>query len=271
MHTFPAALQTAITKKRIAQIIRITLTDTTVLAYTNHDKALTLDGDTFDPLSGDFGAQGSQRTGTSVDNQVFTLAWDGTDEQDLIDGRYDDAVVEIGIAGWEDAANAFAWLNKYNLGKLNWNRDSIVVDLMGSMRGLANPLGHTFGPRCYAILGDGECQVNIAALAVTGSVTSITTARFAFADTSRAEAEHEFSDGRITWTSGLNNGKTYTVEYSNADDFTLQLPTPKDIQVGDTYSMTPGCNHGPDDCRTKFSNGVNFQGMPFLRGESTLQ
>lgn len=271
MRTFPAALESAIASGRICRIVRITLTDATVLAWCNHDKPLTLDGNTFAPLPGDLTGSATQRTGTTVDNQVFSLAWDGTDEQDLIDGRYDDAVVELGVAGWEDPANAWAWLHKYDLGKLAWNRDSIQVDLMGTMRILAQLLGRTFGPRCPAILGDDLCQVNLASYTVTGTVTSVSNARMVFADSSRTEAEHWFSDGRITFTSGLNNGKTYTVEYSSGADLTLQLPTLANVAIGDTYSMTPGCNHGPDDCRYKFFNGINFQGWPFLRGETTIQ
>lgn len=271
MKTFPAALNTALANGRICRILRVTLTDATVLAWCNHDQSLTLDGTTFTPMPGDLSGSAAQRVGTTVDNQLFNLAWDGTEEQDLIDGRYDDAIVELGIAGWEDPANAWAWLHVYDLGKLAWNRDGIQVDLMGRMRALAQPLGTTFSPRCGHILGDARCGVDLSAYQVSGTVTSVTHARMQFEDSGRSETEHWFSDGEITWTSGANTGKTHTIEYSNADSFTLQLPALQNIAVGDTYDMTPGCNHGDDDCRTKYGNGPHFGGWPFLRGETSIQ
>lgn len=270
MKQFPAALEAALEAGRICRIVRVTLTDSTVLAYCNHDKPLTLDGSTFQPMPGDLAGSAVQRVGTSVDNQVFNLTWDGTEEQDLIDGRYDDARVELGVAGWEDPTNAWAWLHVYDLGKLAWNRDGIQVDLMGTMRILGQPIGGSFSPRCRNILGDALCGVNLPGTAVGVTVTAVSQERMEFSDSGRSEPEHWYSDGRITWTSGANSGHTYTVEYSNGPNFTLQLPTRRPMAVGDTAQMTPGCNHG-DDCRHKFGNTPNFNGWPFLRGETTVQ
>jgi hypothetical protein len=45
--------------------------------------------------------------------------------------------------------------------------------------------------------------------------------------------------------------------------FTLHLPMPYDIAVGDTYEAVPGCRkRRSEDCNIKFNNVVNFRGFP---------
>lgn len=271
MKAFSAALLAQIDAGTTARLARVTLADATVLAWTDHDKPLTVDGTTFTSVAGQIRGTGNERTGATVDNQKFMLRRADATDQELTDGNYDDARIELGIVGWGDATLPFHWLHVYDLGALQWDRDKISVDIMGTMRALGQPLGGVFTPRCDVILGDSRCQVDLNAYKVSGTVTSVTQTRMQFSDTSRAEAEHYFSDGRITWLTGANAGKTYTIQYSNGAAITMQLPTLRDIAVGDTYEMTPGCDHTADTCRTKYSNGVNFQGFPFLRGETQLQ
>lgn len=271
MKSFSAALSAQIDAGKTARIARVTLADTTVLAWTDHDKPLTVDGTAFVPVAGQIRGTGNERTGASVDNQKFMLRRADATDQELTNGDYDDARIELGIVGWGNSTLPFHWLHIYDLGALSWDRDKINVDIMGTMRALGQPLGGVFTPRCEVILGDSRCQVDLTAYKVNGTVTAVSHTRMEFADSSRAEAEHWFSDGRITWLTGDNAGKTYTIQHSNGAAFTMQLPTARDMQVGDTYEMTPGCDHTADTCRSKFSNGVNFQGFPFLRGETQIQ
>jgi uncharacterized phage protein (TIGR02218 family) len=45
------------------------------------------------------------------------------------------------------------------------------------------------------------------------------------------------------------------------------LPMTRAIQVGDTYSLIPGCKKRfSTDCVAKFNNGVNFRGEPHVPG-----
>jgi len=39
------------------------------------------------------------------------------------------------------------------------------------------------------------------------------------------------------------------------------------VQVGDVFTIYPGCQKRlQQDCITKFSNGINFGGFPYLPG-----
>lgn len=80
-----------------------------------------------------------------------------------------------------------------------------------------------------------------------------------------------FGYGVLTWLTGANAGRSEDVRlYQNGGIFTLALPMGYDIAIGDTYSVTPGCDKQISTCRTKFSNVVNFRGFPKVPGSDKL-
>jgi uncharacterized phage protein (TIGR02218 family) len=93
-----------------------------------------------------------------------------------------------------------------------------------------------------------------------------------FVDTSRTEATGTFNYGKLTWTTGSNNG--VSMEVKNWDNpsqtFSLWLPMPNAIQAGDTYSVYPGCDKRFTTCQTTFNNTVNFGGFPYVPGVGNI-
>lgn len=79
-----------------------------------------------------------------------------------------------------------------------------------------------------------------------------------------------FDYGVLTFTSGANNGRSMEVRQYTEGMITLSLPMPYPIEVGDTYTMTPGCDKFLTTCRDKFSNVVNFRGEPYLPGRDKV-
>jgi hypothetical protein len=75
-----------------------------------------------------------------------------------------------------------------------------------------------------------------------------------------------FDFGLVTWLTGLNAGAPMEVKAFVPKQVTLQLPMPYLIQIGDTYTMTAGCDRRATTCRSKFSNFVNFRGFERLPG-----
>ncbi len=112
----------------------------------------------------------------------------------------------------------------------------------------------------------------------TGSVTALATppdlstenARRQFIDTGKTEASQYWQLGRLTWTTGQNAGQAHDIRSFDTGAFTLETPTRYPIQVGDSYSVVPGCDKSQATCISKFSNGVNFGGFPHLKGEDDL-
>lgn len=93
-------------------------------------------------------------------------------------------------------------------------------------------------------------------------------------DDSRADADYWFSAGAVTWTSGLNSGRSMEIrEWTGGDaqEAVLFLKMPSEVQVGDTGTIYPGCQKRLlADCRDKFNNVINFRGEPYIPGEDEV-
>lgn len=80
-----------------------------------------------------------------------------------------------------------------------------------------------------------------------------------------------FAGGLVTWGTGNNaglKGEVKTVEIPSSI-VTLLLPPSGPIQVGDTLTLTAGCDKARRTCISKFSNIVRFRGEPFVPGLDT--
>lgn len=75
-----------------------------------------------------------------------------------------------------------------------------------------------------------------------------------------------FDNGTITFTSGANNGRSQDIVYYDVGRFTLFLPMPFPVSIGDTYVATAGCDKSLQTCRDRFFNQFNFRGSPYVPG-----
>lgn len=76
-----------------------------------------------------------------------------------------------------------------------------------------------------------------------------------------------FTGGLMTMTSGANAGLSMEVGAYAPGSMTLRLSFPYPLEVGDAYTMTPGCGKRfIEDCVGVWDNGVNHRGEPFLPG-----
>jgi hypothetical protein len=80
--------------------------------------------------------------------------------------------------------------------------------------------------------------------------------------------------GLITFTSGLNAGLTKEVRTWVPNVLSLYLPMPFAVQVGDAFTITPGCDKRRPTCVQKFDNllgpdGIHggFRGEPDVPGQ----
>jgi len=101
-----------------------------------------------------------------------------------------------------------------------------------------------------------------------------------FIDISIGKATDYFNGGLLTWTSGSNSGYSMEVKSfvksMSFYNFYLFQTMPNDIQVGDTFKVTVGCDKIVPTCK-EFSpeNGTrgniyNFRGEPFLPGNDQI-
>ncbi len=78
-----------------------------------------------------------------------------------------------------------------------------------------------------------------------------------------------FQEGHLTWTSGGNNAQSMEVKSYDGGTQTLKLflKMRSTVEVGDTFTILPGCDKKRATCQDKFANVVNFQGEPDVPGE----
>lgn len=257
----------------LATCWKLTLTDTTVLGFTNHPSDLVIDSVTYQASAGATPTSVATGADLRVDELQVMGFLDSTTitDADLLAGRFDYAEVEVFLVNYNAVSDGALTLRRGWLGEVQIKGGQFSAELRGITQHLQAAVGRTYSPACGADLGDSRCGVTLASFTVTGNVTSVTDASM-FADTGRTEADNYFRHGLLTWTSGNNVGRSVEVAgFTNSTgEFSLYTAMPEAIQVGDAYSVYAGCDKAFATCKNKFSNVVNFRGFPHIPGADKM-
>lgn len=242
-----------------------------VFGFTNHVADLTVGGVLYQASTGYTPSGITNNINLAVDNLDVIGLLDSTTitEQDLQAGLWDYADIEIFQVNYQDLSQGTLKLCKGNLGEIKLGRQQFTAELRGLAQKLQQTIGEVYSPSCRAQLGDVRCTVDLTPFTVTGTVTSVADAH-QFADSSRTEADDYFKGGVIKFTSGDNEDINMEIKSYTSDQFTLQLPMPYVVQIGDTYTAIAGCQKRISDCIGKFSNVVNFRGEPYVPGNDKI-
>jgi uncharacterized phage protein (TIGR02218 family) len=79
-----------------------------------------------------------------------------------------------------------------------------------------------------------------------------------------------YDDGIMTFTSGVNSGLSYQIRMWDGVTLTLDNALFVAPSPGDTFHISPGCDHTSNDCFTKFNNLVNFRGFEKIPGQDVI-
>lgn len=255
----------------VCTIWKVTRKDTTVFGFTDCTHDLVYLGTTYEASTGHTPSSIKTTSNLSVDNLEVESVLDSANitEADLEAGLWDFASVEIMLVNYLDLTMGHMMLRKGTMGNVRTGRFNFVAELRGMMQPLQQVVGRVYTPGCNADLGDTRCGVTLASYTVSGTVTTATNQR-QFTDTSRGEAAGYFNGGLITWTSGNNDGYQMEVKSFASGVTVLQQFMANAIQIGDTYSMSAGCDKLLTTCKTKFSNVINFRGFPHIPGNDRM-
>jgi uncharacterized phage protein (TIGR02218 family) len=162
------------------------------------------------------------------------------------------------------------------LGEVRRAGSAFTAELRGLAHRFAEESGRLYTRTCNADLGDARCTVDLTTPAMRGSgaVAALTAASAFRADGLDTYTDGWFTAGRLAWTSGANAGLAVEVKTHrlDADGVTLELwqATPEPLAVGDTFTVTAGCDKHFDTCVARFDNAVNFRGFPHIPGNDFL-
>lgn len=253
---------------------KLVRSDGAVLGFTDHDRALLFDNTSFEPATGFSASAIEASLGLSVDNlnAIGALSASAITEADLAAGIYDDAEIEIFRVNWDNPSQRVL-LRRGNLGEVKRGRLGFEAEIRGLAHRLNQPVGRVYQIGCDADLGDERCGVALGDPAFTaqgsvadagGQLTSFTTAGL------DGFASGWFERGKLTFTSGANQGQAVEVKRHLADlgaqSIELWREMPNTISSGDEFTVTAGCDKQFSTCRDKFDNVVSFRGFPHMPG-----
>ncbi len=255
----------------LATCWKLTRRDETVMGFTEHDKALIIEGVTYEAASGFTRSAINTQADLSADNLDLEgmLSSTSITEPDIMAGLYDFAEIEIFMVNYADLSQGKLKLRRGWLGEVSLNRQKFVAEVRGLMQALSQQIGALYSPACRANLGDARCKVNMAGFTVTGTVTAVTDNQN-FKDSAREEEAGYFNFGNITFTSGNNAGLSMEVKTYSPGIIELVFAMPYSVQVGDAYTMQAGCDKTLGTCKGRFNNVLNFRGEPHVPGTDAM-
>lgn len=284
MRTIPplllSDLQNAVTTLAICW--RVVRKDGDLILGTTCDKNVTVaTGDlagTYSSAAGITGSNISSNSDLSVDNMEVVGKVIAEDDLSITDlrasdieaGLFDDARVIIFMTNWVDPTRGILTLRDGNIGGITRTSEGrYTSELRGLSQRLRQNLIQTYSVTCNAELGDARCKFPLSTATASGTVDAVTDrATFDSTLSGIASGLDVFIGGLLTWVTGDNAGFSMEVKHdgnpSGLGSMKLYEPMPNDIQVGDTFSVSPGCDKTIETCRDRFDNIVNFRGYGVL-------
>ena len=146
----------------LAVCVKLTLVDTTILAYTEHDADLTVTSLLHKAVAGYNPSAVRSTEGAAPDNLEATFLMDDIDiiAADLIAGRFDGARIEVYEVDWTNlGAGIYRRKTTGFIGPVSVQDDLGTVDFFSLAQLLETVLGENYSPICQARLFDTRCGI----------------------------------------------------------------------------------------------------------------
>ncbi len=205
----------------------------------------------------------------AVDNLDVTGAWaDNTVRVDItradIEARnLDFASVRTFFANWRAPDDGQVPMRSGFLGPITYDSSGgYTTQVRGLAQLLQQNIVQTYSDKCTVKrLGDARCKLDVAALSITATVTTVVSRREFTVSGIVAQPAGYFSLGNLVGLTGDNMGFLRQIRIDDVADETGHVSLfeafPVDVAPGDTFTMSPGCDRLPTTCRTKFDNWRN--------------
>jgi uncharacterized phage protein (TIGR02218 family) len=265
----------------------ITRLDGTIIAVTDFDQDFTYNSVTYLSTSGVAATATNQSHDLSVDSmELVSVISSLVTEPDLIQGRYDQARVEIFIYDWLNQSpvrtifKGFLGGHTISYDKNGAQKFSIQAQSLDlRLQQKTNNIVTMLCPKVFGEIGPNKCNYDTTNVTGTGSIVyvegngrfNIDVASFTWpaGAPSGATGTNYFSFGKMTFTSGILSGITREIQFNSATEVSLASPFDYPPNIGDTFTMTPGCNKTKDSCMY-YNNILNYRGFNELPGIDTL-
>jgi uncharacterized phage protein (TIGR02218 family) len=259
-----------------ATCLRLDLKDGTILAVTDHDKALSFD-------LGDGAATYSAATGILPTDLDLSVGFDSDDIEvsgpitetglttraAFIGGRFDDAVARVFQVNWADLSQGSIPLLKGYVVLADVAGGRFKLTIHSEISRFAQEIGRTITAYCDADFGDARCGYTPATLAAT--VTAVTDTRTFTVSFTGTYADDYWNKGTVQFTSGALAG-TRPIEifdWSASGAVALWTAMAQEPEIGATLLITQGCEKTRAACLA-YDNVINFRGFPDVPGSDQV-
>lgn len=272
--------------RRIARCWKLVRKDGGIKRFTNHSSVLEVATsvapwtlETFTPVDITMNRESYRRTvGVEGDTDSITgfMSAAGWTVEDVRIGLYKDVRVDVYDVDFKFPFAGPLLRTVHFMQDVEWSGEFITFR-MSNLGAFANvQVGRNYAIRCDAELADARCAKDISGLLsgtrTVSAVISGQSPRLRFESNLTAQPDGFWKDGNLTWLTG-NNAITglnvFQIKESKQTngEIRLMVPTHYDIEAGDTFTASPGCNKLVDqNCRQKFNNVPNHRGFPFMTG-----
>lgn len=261
------------TKLCMLDLITFTMASGTILRYNSGPYTINVDGYNYLPAAIEVGSF-KQALGTNVDDLTTNWYYSASDmingvriPKMLRSGAFDYAIVQhsnLFLTSWSIVANSDYVLPLFigilQMDVVGRSKAEIRIKAMTDLLNRQVPT-MIFQPGCMNLLYDpNTCGVSRTAFTSTSSVAAGGDELTIFCGLTNADGY--YTKGSIKWTSGQNQGIISSVQSYTVGKFSLMWPTPFMPQVGDTFSVVPGCDRRKVTCDNVFHG--KFRGTPFI-------
>jgi len=248
--------------------------DGVVYGFSDHDKALEVEGVLCEAASGMDASALESSTGLAVDNgqAVGALTSVGITDLDVETGKFDGAEVWHWLVNWQDVAQK-SLLFRGELGEIQRGAGAFEAELRGLSEALNRPVGRAYLRQCDRVLGDGKCgfDINAAGFVTEAVVDFVSGRRVVELKEISGFADQWFLHGTLVWLSGANAGAKglVRVDETRGDLRVIELWQESRfvIENGDRLRLHAGCDKSVVACKDKFANFANYRGFPHMPGE----
>lgn len=257
----------------LAHCWRILRTDGVVLGFTDHDRALEVEGTICAPAYGLDGGEVPAKLGAQVETGEVLGILDhaSLDETDILLGRYDGAEVQNWVVNWMAPTQSLL-LRVDTIGEIVREDGVFRAELRSGQAALNVTRGRLYQGLCDAIVGDGRCGVDLEAeeFRETASVVAVADPFRLVVEGLEGFAEDWFAFGMGLWGDGKRAGLADAVlthrKEAAGDVLGFGQAVGEWVVPGDLLVVTAGCDRRFVTCRQKFANAANFRGFPHVPG-----
>jgi uncharacterized phage protein (TIGR02218 family) len=202
--------------------------------------------------------------GLGVDNAEITIsAGEDITRADILARKWDGAAVYMFRYNIKAPADGIIPVKRGSFGNFRPKLGHFVVEFRDLRQALQHNTTWVIQEECRWRLGDARCTKDLTAFTFAGVTVTGTLSQHSFLAEDLTQADDFFGEGRLTWTTGANDGLSFKVKTFAEGIVTLAEDAIFPISSSDEFTIVAGCRkRWIEDCRDKFTNVLNFGGEP---------